>query len=99
MVCDANAFKKGVQPLVFPIPINLHGNNLAIKETFNMSLKEIKFLKDIGFIFEQIYPAKLAKIINKTDIVFLPSYRNGSGPQTSEKTSSKGALDSLTERG
>ena len=79
MVCDADAFKEGVQPLVLPTPIGLHGNDLAIKETFNMSLKRTKFLKDIRFIFEQIYPAKLAKIIDKTVIVFLSSYRNGSG--------------------
>ena len=78
MVCDANAFKKGVQPLVLPTPIGLHGNDLTIKQTFNMSLEKTKFFKDIRFIFEQIYPTKLAEIINKTDIVFLPSYRDGS---------------------
>ena len=75
---DANAFKKRVQPLVLPTPIGLHGNDLTIKQTFNMSLEKTKFFEDIRFIFEQIYPTKLAKIINKTDIVFLSSYRDGS---------------------
>ena len=78
VVCDANVFKKGVQPLIFPTPIGLHGNYLTIKETFNMSLEKTKFLEDIRFIFEQIYPAKLAKIINKADIIFLSSYKDGS---------------------
>ena len=58
---------------------DLRGRDLtAIEKAFNMSLKGVKFLKHIRFIFEQIDPTKLAEIINKTDIVLLPAYRDGS---------------------
>jgi hypothetical protein len=44
-------------------------NNLSDK-----SLKFFEFLKDFRFVFEQINPSKLAKIINETNIIFIPSY-------------------------
>ena len=78
VVGDANALKERIQTLILTTLICLHGNNFAIKQSFNMGLKKVKLLKYIRFIFEQIYPTKFAEIIDKTDIVFLPAYRDGS---------------------
>jgi hypothetical protein len=72
---NANALEKGIEFLILTPPICLHCNNFLVKETLNKMLKIMKFLKDIRFIFQQIDPCKLAKIINKTNIVFISSNR------------------------
>jgi hypothetical protein len=40
---DANITKKGIKFLVFPTPIRLGSNNLAIKPSLNKALKHLRF--------------------------------------------------------
>jgi hypothetical protein len=83
-----------------PPPIGLGCKNFFVEQSFNKGLKFLELLKDFRFIFEQIDQSKLAKVINKTDIIFVSSYRITSWtPQTSEKTSSKGDLETLSDLG
>ena len=63
--------------MIFSAPIGLHGYYFAIEKTLNESLKFNKLLKDFGFEFERINPSKFTIIIDKTDIIFIASYRVG----------------------
>jgi hypothetical protein len=68
---DTILLEKGVELLILISPVSLHGNNLLIKETFNMVMKIKKLLKHVRFNFQEIYPYKLAIIIDKTNIIFI----------------------------
>jgi hypothetical protein len=41
---DVNAVKKGIKLLIFPTPIGLDSNDLAIKSSFNQALNSWKYL-------------------------------------------------------
>jgi hypothetical protein len=66
--------KKGLSFSYSP-PISLNRNNFLIKESLHEVLKVSEFFKDLRLIFQQIYPSKFTKIINKTHIVLIPSSR------------------------
>jgi hypothetical protein len=66
--------EKGIELLVFPSPIGLHGHYLGVELALYHVLKFSKLLKHLGFKTEKIYPSKFTKIINETYIVFLPAY-------------------------
>jgi hypothetical protein len=74
-VRDPNLLEEGIEFLILTTPIRLYNKNFLVKETFNESLKFTELLKNLRFLFKQIYPNKLAEIINKTDIVFVTSNR------------------------
>ena len=59
----------------------------------------MKFSKHIGLVLKGINPNKLAEVIYKAYIIFFLPTDSGAGPQTSENTSSKGTVDTLTEVG
>jgi hypothetical protein len=96
---DSNTIKEATQFLVFTSPIGQHGQDFTIKQTLNMSLKTMKFINDIRPVFKQIVPCKFAKIVDKRNIVTMMSKRRGGWTHTSENTSSRGALDMLTNLG
>jgi hypothetical protein len=77
--------KKVLSLLYSPPPISLHGYDLSVKETFDMSLEIMKLLKDFRFMFKQVNSSKLAKIIKKTNIITMISNRRG-GRTRHEKT-------------
>jgi len=59
----------------------------------------MKPLKDLRFMAKQIDPSELAIVINETNIKIILANEVGAGPHTSEKTSSRGALDTLVDFG
>ena len=70
---DANFTKKRVELLLFSTPVSLHSNDFSIKKSLHKVLKLMKPLKHFRFKFDEINPSKLAIVINKTNIVFIPS--------------------------
>jgi hypothetical protein len=60
-------------------------------------LEFLKIFKHLRFIAKQIDPREFTIIINETNIVFFLPKESMAGPHTSEKISSKGALDLLVE--
>jgi hypothetical protein len=70
MMSDSYLCEKRIEFLILTTPVSLHGDDLAIKETLNKSLKLLEFLEDLRLVLKEINPVKLAKIINKTDIIF-----------------------------
>jgi glutamyl-tRNA reductase len=73
--------KKGIKLDILATPIRLNNKNFTMKHALNKLLKFMKILKHLRFIMKQINLSKLAKIINKADIVFLATKRiNGRTP-------------------
>jgi hypothetical protein len=60
--------------LVLSSPICLDHKNLVIKLSFNKGLEFLEFLKNFRFESKQINSCKFAEIINKRNIILLPSY-------------------------
>jgi hypothetical protein len=80
MVEDANTLEERCKFLVFsppPSPVCLASQDLSIKETFYKLLEIMKFTKHIRFVFQEIEPCELAKIINERHIVSKVSNRGG----------------------
>jgi hypothetical protein len=75
MMSDSYLCEKGIKFLILTTPVSLHGDDLAMKETLNKCLKLLEFLEDLRLVLKEINPGKLAKIINKTDIIFKMSNR------------------------
>jgi hypothetical protein len=75
MMSDSYLCEKRIEFLILTTPVSLHGDDLAIKETLNKSLKLLEFLEDLRLVLKEINPVKLAKIINKTDIIFKTANR------------------------
>jgi hypothetical protein len=71
----------------------MHGNDFTIKHMFNKALKLLKEFKNFRLATQKIKSSELAIIINQTRVVFLVPRRINSRCQTSENTSSKGAID------
>jgi hypothetical protein len=61
--------------LILLSPVCLHSYYLGVKETLNHLLVFKDFLKNFRFKLEKINPGKFAEVIDKTNIVFLPSNR------------------------
>jgi hypothetical protein len=58
--------------MVFPTPIGLNRLDLGVQKTLNMSLKRIKYLFHIRFVFKKIDTTKTRIIINKANIILIP---------------------------
>jgi hypothetical protein len=69
-VRDASALKIAVKLMIFPTPIRPNNLNFGVEKAFNMSLKSIENLLNIGFVLKKVNPTKTRIVINKTDIVF-----------------------------
>jgi hypothetical protein len=52
----------------------LDDKSFLVKQSLNKSLKFLELLEDFIFVLKQIDSSKLAKVINKTDIIFISSY-------------------------
>jgi hypothetical protein len=61
--------------LIFTTPIGLDGKNFLVKQSFNKALEFFELFKDFRFVLKKIDPCKLTKIINKGNIIFIPSNR------------------------
>jgi hypothetical protein len=59
----------------------------------------MKLMKHIKFVFQEINPCELTKIINEKHIVSKFSNRGGDRAPYIENTSSKGTLDTLVDVG
>ena len=70
---DANFPKERIEFFIFASPICLNCKNFPIKLSLNKFLEILKNREDIRFELEEINPGKLAIVINKTNIVFIPS--------------------------
>jgi hypothetical protein len=55
---NANMIKECTEFVIFTTLVSLHGMNFVIKQSSNMSLKVLKFLKNFRLMFEQINPRK-----------------------------------------
>ena len=78
--------------VVFTTQVGLNSLDFAIQEAFDMSLKVIEDLLNIGLMFKQINPSEARVIINKTDIILVPPEDAIAGPQTSECINSRGTV-------
>jgi hypothetical protein len=74
----AYALEKLIKLLILTSPIGLESHNIFVEETFNMILEVMKSSKHIRFIFEKVYPCKLAIVINEAYIILVPSKRSTS---------------------
>jgi hypothetical protein len=70
-VVDATSVKDGIQALIFAPPVGLHGNNFAMKHSFNKGLKFFKELKNFRFTTQEIYPREFAIVIDETYVILL----------------------------
>jgi hypothetical protein len=52
----------------------LDDKSFLVKQSLNKSLKFLELLEDFIFVLKQIDSSKLAKVINKIDIIFISSY-------------------------
>ena len=77
-VRDARALKIAMELVVFTTLVGLNSLDFAIQEAFDMSLKVIEDLLNIGLMFKQINPSEARVIINKTDIILVPPRRRNS---------------------
>jgi hypothetical protein len=75
MVRDPNFLEEGIEFMILTTPVRLYSKNFLVKDTFNKSLEFTNFLKNLRFMLKKIYPSKLTKIINKSDIIFIVSNR------------------------
>lgn len=73
IVSDANLLKKRVEALILATPIGLKSEDLFIKMMLNKVLKIMKALKNFRFTLKKIDPCKLAKIIDKANIIRTPA--------------------------
>ena len=81
MVRDANVLKEKMKLLILTTPIGLDSKNFPIKQSFNKVLEFLKFLENFRLVLKQVDPSEFAKVINKTDIIFISS--NGLTSRTS----------------
>lgn len=69
VVFNPNALKEGIEALVFPTPIRLHSFDFSICQAFNKFLEILKLSKNLRFMFKEIDPSELAKVIDETNII------------------------------
>jgi hypothetical protein len=67
------------QLVIFTAPVRLDGFNLGVQKTLYMSLKRIKNLFNIRFVFKKIDPNKTRVVIDKANIVLITAGRSTSG--------------------
>ena len=65
--------KVAMEFVVFTTPVGLNGLDFTIPKAFDMSLKVVENLLNIRLVFEQINPAKTRVVINKANIILVPS--------------------------
>ena len=72
-VGDARALKVAIKLVEFTTPVRLNNLDFAIQKAFDMSLKVIEDLLNIRLVFKQINPGEARVVINKTNIILVPS--------------------------
>ena len=71
--------KVAMEFVVFTTPVRLNDLDFIIQKAFDMSLKVVKNLLNIRLVFKQINPDEARVVINKTNIILVPSRRSKSG--------------------
>ena len=66
---NTNTLKKFMQAVVFTTPIRLDRTDFCIEKTFDMRLKAMKDIENIGFMLKTEQPSEFAKIIYEAHIV------------------------------
>jgi len=74
MMRYTNALEEGIEFFIFPSPITLNRENFSTEFSFYKTLEIMKNLKDLGLMFEQIYPGVLAIIIYEANIISMSPY-------------------------
>ena len=72
---DPYPLEKGVEFLILTTPVRLHVKYFAIKLPFDKSLKVEKDLENIGAFLKEVYPSILAKVIDETHVIGVPTNR------------------------
>jgi hypothetical protein len=75
MMGNAISLKVFVETLVLATPIILHTQYFVIKKAFNMCLKTNENFLNFRFCMQEINPSKLAKCINKLNIILVTTNR------------------------
>ena len=70
---NADVLEESIKLTVLPSPVGLNLQDFAIKETFDMRLKAMKDIENIGFMLKTEQPSKFAKIIYETQVNLLKS--------------------------
>jgi hypothetical protein len=96
---NAYTLKEGAKLVILALLVSLDGQYFSIEETLNMDMEILNFLKNFRFVLKQLNPHKFSKITNKENIVIVSSSRREGRVQTSEKTNSMGALETLIDFG
>jgi hypothetical protein len=99
VVNNANVSEVRIQFLIFSSPIGLDNKFFFIKQALNKRLELFEFLEDLRFVLEQVDPNEFAIIIKETHIILISSNRLTCRSHTSEKISSREAVDTLDEVG
>jgi hypothetical protein len=76
LVSNAKLTKVGVEMLIFPTPIRLHGDNILIEPSFNKGVKFQEKFEDIRFMMQQVDPSEFTIIVNEGHIIFLTEGKN-----------------------
>ena len=71
--------KVAMEFVVFTTPVRLTGFDFIIQKAFDMSLEVVENLLNIRLVFKQINPGEARVVINKTNIILVPSRRSKSG--------------------
>ena len=65
--------KVAMEFVVFTTPVGLNDLDFIIQKAFDMSLKVVENLLNIRLVFKQINPGEARVVINKTNIILVPS--------------------------
>jgi hypothetical protein len=57
--------------MILTTPVRLNSTDFSVKKTLYMGLENIEDILDIRFMFDDVDPAMMTKIINETDIIFV----------------------------
>lgn len=66
---NADVLEESIKLTVLPSPVGLNLQDFPIKETFDMRLKAMKDIENIGFMLKTEQPSEFAKIIYEAHIV------------------------------
>jgi hypothetical protein len=72
---DAKALEVAVQLMILATPIRLNGFDFSVQQTLHMRLEGIKDMLNIRLVLEEVNPTETGIIIDKANIIFIPSRR------------------------
>jgi hypothetical protein len=70
---DAKTLEVAVQLMILATPIRLNGFDFGVQQTLHMRLEGVEDMLNIRLMLEKINPAKTEIVIDKANIIFIPS--------------------------